>query len=340
MAGRKKPNNKYTIKQITETDVNILKLLYQYRVLTVEQVNQFMGLSDHYIRRKLNLLLNTNLIFSNPISGGYRDQKRQGSAYQITGHGITVLRGHGIDVPQNADALRIPKKQLVYLLTSYDIAFELLEYGWTFEQSRHVKSRLNLDRQGVLRGLLTSPAGADWLFFITLKDIAVTTVHKMKKDMESCGRYREKVIFTKGLPAFKLLIKFFIKEETILRLADSCKIIPPLLTSSYLRFISTDEEFFSFIGKLGYPVKQEDQVRPLERWKTYDGYCAVNLIDTDLVKVYNILGYNSYHLERIRGFKVFTTPSLAPVHQELLAHLPHVHFELIDIEIFEQELAN
>lgn len=343
MGEKKKNQPRQVIKYPTEKDIGFLLCTYEYRVLTLLQVRRFVELTECYSQRKKKLLIDSGYLQGYSISGGYQPpngQVAQGKAYGITGKGITLLRKHGHELSLNADALRIPGNQLPYLLTSYDIAFSLCDVGWQFEQSRHFKARLNLNRQGVVKGLLTSPAGAKWVFFVTLAHVNKSTLAKFKQEMESgSGNYLDKVIFTMDMPALQSVVKYFKGEESILRHLDSCKVITQFMIDSYVRYISTDEEFFLFLKGIGYPVVKTDTPHQFERWVTEDGFIAVNLLDTDLVKVYEILTYSGYKLEQIKGFKVFTTPELVDVHHQLLGYLKHVHFQLMEAEIIEEHLG-
>ncbi|MEK4701846.1 hypothetical protein MKX47_20305 [Solibacillus sp. FSL R7-0668] len=331
------------IKKPTEKDIGFLLCTHEFRVLTLLQVRRFVDLTEYYSRRKKKLLIDSGYLQANAITGGYQPppgQLEERKAYSITGKGVSLLRKHGHDITLNADALRIPKAQLPYLLTSYDLAFYLCDHGWQFEQSRYYKARLNLNRQGVVKGMLTSPAGVNWVFFVTLSHVNKSTLAKFKQEMESAsGNYFDKAIFTKDMPALEAIVEFFKEEESLLRFLGSCKVLPQFMVEAYVRYMSTDEEFFSFLQAIGYPVTKRETTHLFEQWITEDGFIAVNLLDTDLVKVHEMLSYTDYQLERIKGFKVFTTPKLVSVHHQLLGHLKHVHFQLMEEEIIEEHFT-
>lgn len=333
-------SNKRGVKRPGDNDCGILLPLYDFRVLTTNQMQFFVPLTEHYLRRKRQLLKEAELIESIPISGGYQNKKRQGNAYAITGKGITLLRKLGFDVEKKRDDLRVTKEQLPFLLTGYDVAFELVEAGWKYTEPRTLKQELNLDRQSVVKGKLTSPAGVDWVFFVTLNSTSNVTLAKFKKDMESTKRYPNKAIIVTGYKALQGAITFFMKHENILRDADRCNIIPKPFIDSYFRYLSTDEEFFACLKKMHYPVQRVETMHELEQWQTNDGYAVLNLLDMDLVKVYDLLIDRGVEQGRIKGFKVITSPELKSIHEELIGHLPYVHFEEMDVELIKELLES
>lgn len=329
-------SKKHGIKIPGDTDFGILIPMYDFRLLATHHVQYFVPITEDYAKRKLQLLKASKLITSIPISGGYQNKKRQGSAYAITGKGISLLRKYGYDVQKSRDELRVTKEQMPFLLTGYDAAFELQKHGWSFEEQRKLKNNLNLDRQSVVKGKLTSPVGVEWIFFVTLGSTCNMTLAKFKKDMESIKRYPNKAIIVTGARALKETIDYFMKEESIVRESLRCNIIPKPYIHSYFRYLSTDEEFFSFLQQANHRVKYVKTGHEMEQWQTDDGYAVVNLLDMDLAKVYEMYSSQGITQGRIKGFKVITSPQLHGIHEELLGHLPYVHFEQMDMGTFAE----
>ncbi|GAB3051310.1 replication-relaxation family protein [Virgibacillus ainsalahensis] len=354
---------KQMIKRLQPLDISILKNLYHYRALSTEQISEFHDMSMGYTYRKLNILRNTGYIRSKPIRGYIKGQSRQGNYHRISESGIACLRKQGYPLERKADDLRVRRFHLPFLLSTNNILVKLEQAGWTVQDSRDVKKQFNLNRSNNVQGMITSPTGIVFAIYTFLHSTSAKNLEKIIREIdqhrsdvitESGQRYFDAyAFFAKGKESFNQVVNRLMDSRAI-RECHSLKIFPQTFGINYLLAFQGDEQqlmkalenqyhnVLSFHPSFKTRIKSRGHPDGLSQIVQYRGeeMYFVNLLDTDVVKITNILQYRKDRYERIgRKVLVLTHPGLRHKHAELLQHVHHAEFLEVGATFMEQALV-
>ncbi|MEK5069598.1 replication-relaxation family protein [Sporosarcina sp. FSL K6-1508] len=333
--------NKQVVKVLQARDIEILKGLYEHRALSTEQIMRRYEMSKWYTYKKLALLRNSKLISTLPIRGYLANQKRQGNYHRISETGITCLRKQGVAVERSADQLRVNIRHLPFLLSSNDIMIDLEKYKWVMKDSRQVKVEYELNRGANVQGMLTSPKGVGYLFYMFMHGISKMNLNKTAKEIKE-SKYRNYMLFAKSQKSFSTIVNVLSIDENLIVQCQSLKIFPYVFAKYYLRLFEDENNVMKFLEDYEiYDLSFKTDFKDTRR-KTYDGLervvrhngeekYLVNLLDTDLVKVYNIKQYRKemYELDG-RKVLIVTTSNTRKMHEQLLEEIYHVDYLEID----------
>lgn len=335
-----KTGNKQVVKILQARDIEILTGLYEHRALSTEQIMRRYEMTKWYTYKKLTLLRNSRLISTHPIRGYLANQKRQGNYHRISETGITCLRKQGVVVERSADQLRVNIRHLPFLLSSNDIMIDLEKYQWAMKDSRQVKVAYGLNRGANVQGMLTSPREVGYLFYMFMHGISKMNLNKTAKEIKE-SNYPNYMVFAKSQNSFTTIVNVFSADDGLIVKCESLKIFPFVFAKYYLRLFEDENNVMKFledyeIYDLSFKtssvsgMKQHDGLKRVVRHNGEEKY-LVNLLDTDLVKVYNIKQYRKemYELDG-RKVLVVTTSNTRALHEQLLASIHHVDYLEID----------
>ena len=336
-----KTGNKQVVKVLQARDIEILKGLYEHRALSTEQIMRRYEMSKWYTYKKLALLRNSRLISTHPIRGYLANQKRQGNYHRISETGITCLRKQGVAVERSADQLRVNIRHLPFLLSSNDIMIDLEKYQWVMKDSRQVKVEYELNRGANVQGMLTSPREIGYLFYMFMHGISKMNLNKTAKEIKE-SKYPNYMLFTKSQKSFTTIVNVLSLDENLIVQCQSLKVFPYTFAKYYLRHFEDEQNVMKFLEdyeiydlsfKTDFKDTRKKKYDGLERIVRHEGEekYLVNLLDTDLVKIYNIRQYRKemYELDG-RKVLVITTPMTRHTHEQLLGEIHHVDFLEID----------
>ncbi len=343
-----KANKKQVIKRLQPLDVNILKTLYDYRILSTQQIQQHHNLTWRYAYKKISILRNTGYIISKPTKGYNAKQARQGNHHRISETGIACLRKQGYPVERRADDLRVRTYHVPYLLTTNEIFLRLQQAGWTIWDSRYVKHTFNLNRADNVQGIVTSPKGAAYvvytfLYGISAKNLAKTVremeMHRTDERTQSGERYFDNyALFAKGQDSFIRVIDRLMDSRAMLQ-CNSIKVFPLGFGKSYVPEFADDQErlhqYLEQTENLTFKpsVKAGNHPKGFHHIVQHNGEekYFINLLDTDIVKINHVLAYRKdRYMRNGRKVLVLTHAGLRPTHERLLKHIHHVEFLLIE----------
>ncbi|WP_262173255.1 replication-relaxation family protein [Saccharococcus sp. Marseille-Q5394] len=334
-------NKKQVVKILQPLDIAILTGLYEYRALSTEQIMRRYELSRWYTYKKLRILRNSRLISTHPISGYLVNQNRQGSYHRISETGISCLRKQGVPVERRADQLRINVRHLPFLLSTNDVMIDLEAYGWQMEDSRRVKAKFELNRGANVQGMLKSPRGTEYLFYMFLHGVGMKNLMKVSNELMDVSNPNY-ILFAKSAASYKTIVEHLSTNTSVIVQCQSLKVFPYTFAKYYLRHFDDEQNVMRFledfkVHDLSFKTDFKDTRRKiydgLERIVRHEGEekYLVNLLDTDLVKIYNVRQYRKEMYE-LDGRKVLliTTSMTRPMHEQLLGEIHHVDYLEID----------
>ncbi|MFC5591689.1 replication-relaxation family protein [Sporosarcina soli] len=334
-------NKKQVVKVLQPLDVAILKGLYEYRALSTEQIMRRYELSRWYTYKKLRILRNSRLISTHPISGYLVNQKRQGSYHRISEIGISCLREQGVPVERRADQLRVNIRHLPFLLSTNDVMIDLETYGWEMKDSRSVKEKFELNRGANVQGMLKSPRGTEYLFYTFLHGVGMKNLMKVSKELMDVSNPNY-ILFAKSAASYMKIVEHLSTNVSVIVQCQSLKVFPYTFAKYYLRHFEDESNVMKFLEdyeiydlsfKTDFKDTRKKKYDGLERIVRHEGEekYLINLLDTDLVKIYNIRQYRKemYELDG-RKVLVITTPMTRHTHEQLLGEIRHIDYLEID----------
>ncbi|WP_040980423.1 MULTISPECIES: replication-relaxation family protein [Oceanobacillus] len=343
------------VKRIQESDIEILKGLYELRVMSTDQIRKRYNLTEWYAYKKIARLRNTGWIITEPISGYKNKQRSQGVYHRISEIGISCLRKQGITIVRKAHHQLPTKRHLPYVLLTNDLIIDLEPFDWTFKDSRTLKNEYQLNRGDSLQAMLRDPDGKEFLIYMLRESVTEPTLVKIQKEIESYSAINPMdkqrltnnyMIFVQGQHSYQQVVDRFSHYKDAMLTSRHLKLFPLSFAKKYLRAFYNNAKFIDFIKQKEIVDVTEERL-PLVR-KQYKGLSnivlheeeekyLVNLLDSDLVSIYNI---NQYRKEQYQldGRKVLaiTTNSLAAEHRKMLQGIKHIEFYSIKHqEIFD-----
>ena len=330
-----KPINKTIVKELQPRDIDILKGLYEFRALSTEQIMKFFNISKWYTYKKLSALRNSGYIITTPIKGYIPNQCRQGNYHRISETGIACLRKQGYPVERRAYDLRVRVRHLPFLLMTNDILMTLRQSNWKVQDSRKVKRLHNLNRGVNIQGMVRNPTKKEYILYTFLESTSVKNVEKIASEI-NMHKFRDYLFICRGGGSFQTIIKRFNSSDEVLT-CESFKVFPRGLGKDYLQsFEGSEEKFNAFLeqvhqSELSFKTsfKSKKAINGFDQVVYHHGEekYLINLLDSDLVKVYNIKNYrkDEYKMDG-RKVLVVTEPNLKVIHQKLLENIHHVEF--------------
>lgn len=344
-----KTKQKPIVKRIQQLDLSILWGLYNLRAMSTHQVRRRYNLSPSYVYKKLEILRNTGWIKTEPINGFTRKQRRQGSYHRISETGIACLKGRGYTVERSADDLRTNKRHLPYLLHANDIFIDLEPFGWTMQDSRAVKRKYHMNRGNNLQGILKSPNGNEFIFYVLMESTTEKTLARIASEIASnskIDRMRTEIptsnyiIFVKGQKAYQQVVSYFYSNKEIITTTQQLKVMPTTFAKMYLSKFYDQQKLFDFLlGEEIYDIteralpglkKSHKGLSTIVRHNGEEKY-LVNLLDSDLIKIFDMHAYRKEkYLMDGRKILTLTTNNLLSFHAEMLKPIQHAELYPID----------
>ncbi len=248
------------------------------------------------------------------------------------------MKKQGYPVERRADDLRVSAYHLPYLLSTNDIMIDLSPYGWEMEDSREVKKRYQLNRSENIQGILKSPGGKEYVFYQFMSRTSAKNIEKTVSELNK-NQFTDYMMFTKGGSSFKSLLEKFTTGAGIkVSKYQSLKLFPYVFAKYYLRAFEDEERILEFVEDYGvstvsFKTHFKNQKSGLNLIVDYNNqeYYFVNLLDTDMKKIYNIKQYRKEDYERNgRKVLVLTNNQLSKSHKEALKDTHHVEYLIID----------
>lgn len=326
-------------KFLQERDIDILKGLYQHRALTTSQIREKYDTKQWYTYKKLKTLENARLIIKERISGYTNTRRNQGNYYRISETGIACLRKQGYPVERKAYDLRVSKLHLPFLLSANEIMIHLERYGWQFKDSRYIKGSHNLNRSSNVQGALISPHHDMYVIYTVLHEISDKNLEKIAREIEDHD-FDNYILFAKSSSSFTEIVERYSSQKTVIN-CSSLKIFPYSYGKKYLSKYPNEESIKQFLEthpehNLTFKThfkssKKQDGLNVVVQQNGGEEKYYVNLLDTDLMKVYNMLQYRKEEYEREgRKLLVITNPQLYPIHKHILRNIQHIDFLVIN----------
>ncbi|KRG13890.1 hypothetical protein ACA30_13200 [Virgibacillus soli] len=321
--------------RLCKLDVGILQALYDYRAMSTDQISRMFGMTTGYTYKKLHLLRRRKLVVSQPIRGYVPRQRSQGKYHRISETGITCLKKHGMIVERQAYQLKVDKYHLPFVLLTNDLLVDLEPYGWVLSDSRETKTRFNLNRSDNIQGMLLNRHTLnEYGVYILSRNSSAKNLQKAIREIGDYEQIADYLVFTNGRESFETIVKGLLAEDdgSVVGKRKSIKVLPHGFGRKYLRHFDDETKVLEYaIMELGVGFKEELQGEAVKQdglatvvWHEGKEKYFVNLLDTDLKKVFNMRQYRKEkYMQDGRHLLVLTQNGF---HRELLEEIRHVDY--------------
>lgn len=330
--------------EIVDRDRELLLGLYEYRALSTKHIMEMYGFTRPYLYKKLMELRNKELIYSENIVGYDPTQARQGSYYRISQKGLNLLSSYGHDIKHIAGELRVTKYRIAYLLTAYDLLISLKPYGWNLIESRQAKKETQIDGKTGIQGILVSPEGEEYPFYIFINPIKALQMGKIINELKTLN-FNNLIMFARTREALAQITEE-IGNKTDVANFNSLRVFPLLYGKYYLRSFDKRDNLINYLElnhDIEYLYTDKQNKHGFEIIVNHEGeekYLA-NLLDHDLTMFYKMKAYKNEDYEQ-DGKKILaiTNTRVAETHQAELTDLHHTDYLIVNYEQLITHLSN
>lgn len=193
-------------KKIHSKDLELLKNLIKYRILTYEQVKTLQNMTMHYVYKRIEILVKKGLIAVEPITR-LRGRQNQGKYVRITDKGLTVLKQNGIELDEkiNQYHYKVVNRRVAETILANDVFIELEQNNWEWLDSREVKNKYILNRGGYIMGEIANEELNERLGVFIIN-------HDMKPNFSEYEKFFRETLAVSKFGIYNLLILVRSKE--------------------------------------------------------------------------------------------------------------------------------
>lgn len=300
---------------VSEKELNVLRDLYHYRLLTTEQIKmKHFSDSKYYVDRALYRLRNRKIIMSSVYKGSRGKGKKGHTVHRLTETGLECLARHGMSVEVQSSELYVRPNQMHYLTMANDVMVDLTLAGWEVWDSRKVKREYNLDKKMNISGLLINPEGKRFGYYTLDSAVTIQTLGKIQAEIkDNYPRINNFIIFTKGQRSYEQFMEYSFNPPNK-RVANRLIEQKPIYTGYDLKVVSSrtgrrllqkypskSEWTHALANHLDFEVISEtlaeNETRQsfptVVKYKGEEMY-FVDLLDSDITQIRHIQNYSNH----------------------------------------------
>lgn len=326
---------KTSIRIFTKRDLNILHDLYNYRVLTVQQVlHRYFG-GQKYGYHRMYMLRKDGLVSGGPVVS--HGEKGRTSCYYITDKGIRLLLREGIiEKPVRlAKHIRVEGPQIYYLLDVNDIFLELRDWGWVPLSGNDVKRHYKLNRADMIQGMLTDMSGKRYGVYLVSREPEELAVSKVVSDIRK-SPIHSSLIFCKGEAGYKLVRRMANEMNTLV--GGSFNVLPYNNGVRILKSLRSTGHVINLYKRYGNNVRRDEHGRRFSHLIDHNGeekYIG-QLLTGDLMTRFQLARYHrDDYLREGRKVLVLAWSGQREEIEQAYEAYPHIEFEWLGMDVLD-----
>ena len=321
-------------------DKEILFDLYNWRIMSVEQLARRHNYTKGSMYHKLLRLKNKNLLTTQTIKGFSNESSLRGKVYRITDKGMSYLLREGYDVRGEANTLRVSDMRVPVILTANDLFEEFSSQGWHTLDSRELKIEYNLNRGINLNGMLSSPSDCNYPFYLLLEGVTDNYIKRIRVEIERLN-FHNLIFFTKDKDVFQRTFSEMLKNAEVYTY-NSFRVMPFGYGKTYLRYYEDFQVVLNYLDdRFGIQKLEKHEDRYYQNnFKTvieYENneYYLVSMLDYDLTNLHRIRNYTKERFGTDGRKVLLLSDSRKNVNYEkILGKMDHVEYLYIDVNDF------
>ncbi len=214
---------------------------------------------------------------------------------------------------------------------------ELRKEGWEMWNSRRVKKKYNLDDRMNILGVLISPKGEQYGFYVMEDGIYSNTLGKIQSEIKmNHSIINNYIVFARGQNAYNEFVKRAMDEEKPLNTGHKLKILPFTTGLKFLgKYPDKTEWIKQMADHFGFEIASMEKTEKRQTFDTIIKYKGkemylVDLTDTNITTIHAINSYNerAYDWENRRRLLI---SSLAPQLTILEDYIKGMYVEYLPI---------
>lgn len=336
------------VVKLAKLEKEILLSLYRYRGLEIEQIARKHKIQKSYAYKRMSLLKRKGFVKSVVI---HRNKgKYDGKYYGLTAKGLGFLKKSDIEgfaFSERIQQLDIQPLRVPYLLTINDIAIDLEDEGWIYEDSRAIKSRMGINNGDMIGGIL-SHDNQKYGVYAFMENSSEKNIARLVREVSDYASFKSGsvgitnfMIFKKGGFDLDELILALTEDRSLISRVSSLKLFPFDYGKQYLKVFCNDDRYvLENICELDEDFKLLRYLSPHEVNSKYPNLnCVisllgeemyfVNMFDNDLKKLAWVWDYHRDHYKADGREVLFALPDNMEIYQEMFLNYPHV--SLLDL---------
>lgn len=317
----------------TDRDTNILFDLYNYRALTIEQINKLhfndrSNMSYTYLR--LHMLRQAGLITSKPKVN--HKGKKTAAVYMLATKGIQRLKELKLieDKRINATDLHPDYSHMHYLLDANEI-YTQLSGAWQVLDSRETKRRYHLNRGNMISGLLINSDSKEFGYYIIQQKPDERTLIKILKEIQIIN-IENILVFCKSQEAYSRFVNKL--NELGITTAGTLGVLPYPYGITILKQIKSEHDIVNTITNHGkiIPIKSKHIFASYTLLMKNEELYVTNMLYNDQMALYSLYNYYGIDQYKREGKKVLiiTWKGYEAEYKKVFARYPHIEIIAID----------
>lgn len=299
--------------KLSDKEFGILNDLYNYRVMTTEQIKKLhFNNQGTYVNKVLWKMRNKKLIKTDILRNS-RKGKKGYSYHRLTETGLECLVKHGKGVEEQLSLYARPK-QVSYLLLISELVSDLIGTKWEIWDSRKVKREYNLDKRMNIQGLAISTEQKRYGLYVLTESSSVKTIGKIQSEIRTNAHnlLHDYLILAKGKNSFVDFADRAIEPQTEgenrksepLYTGHSVKIYPYIPFILKTKSFQTEKDWLmNLCNYYGFKIKSIKKKEGRQSFPIiieYKGkeWYLVDLTDSDLNKYRDIEVYSRSNSSR------------------------------------------
>lgn len=308
-----------TKEGLPERDIKILKDLYDFRILKIDQIVIRTGYKKDTIYKYIRSLFKSGFVTKSRIKGYTEDSKLRGDYFRITNKGISTLRNNGYeDLHYAAEDLKVSDVRAPIEILFTDLHYDLSKKGWKVLGNRKAKERYGINRVDNLTGVFSSPVfNIEYPFYIFqfYHDMSAKYVGKIISEINKYS-FSNIVLFTTTRDMFEKVTNTMLDRADIFTY-KTFRILPLQYGLKYLSNYAEGDMLFNYIDDKCSILRldREADVRyeaEFDDIVDYNGeeYYLANLTDFNLANLYRAKRYTKEKYEK-DGRKILALSNVA-----------------------------
>lgn len=324
----------------SERNIKILKELYDFRLLTIDQLvvrfSYTKATMYHYISR----LIKSGFVVTGDVKGFTNESGIRGRYYKISNKGITLLKKNGYPHLKYVSAdLKVSDTRVPIEILFNDIHYELTKEGWRVYGSRESKEKFGINRGDNLTGVLSSPVFSNEYPFYIFQFHFEMSDQYTGKIISEVNRYlfNNIVFFTTTKEMFMKVVEIMLDKAQIYTYS-TFRVLPLQYGLQYMLHYAEGDMFFNFLEDEYdiYKIEKEEEINyeaEFDHIVIYNDkeYYLANFLDFNLVNIHKSKYYRKEHYEK-DGRKILALINDQMDFKERLANVHHIEYVTIPVK--------
>ena len=283
--------------ELTERDMNLIRALYELRVLSAKQIKRGYYQDYWYGYRRARQLKAMGYLDSSPLTNGRRKETQY---YYLTGMGIKLL---GLVKPRESSKNRIRERFMVarqLQINEIIITIQQLErengsgHVWEWMDSRKVKEDFKFNRRNLIAGMLKNITSGDkyGIFIPTNAEKMETICEGISKEINKHDNVRSNIVLCSDISEEKQILRYY--NDNLKPVGNDLRVLPyPAGIDIIYNTLTNHKSYLLnlFSSVFNVAIEQLKPTPSLHAGYECDDFYYTEMLTNDIVQRYHIGRY-------------------------------------------------